>query len=150
MLTLKTETIEDINKALRLMGRLPRRQRVQVLSKAKSKLQAIRRSDGTSPELQQLNLRVARAYATEKRRLDDKQKQVSSFDIVDKGLYDLEPGEITPLREEGKYAGLQVGRDKEGYFARGPNGRTKSYQWSGAIPDEELRKLGDHENIPRG
>lgn len=150
MLTLKTETIEDIKKALQLMGRLPRRQRVTVLSKAKSKLQAIRRSDGNSPELQSLSMKVARAYATEKRRLDDQKKKVQSFDIVDKRLYDLEVGEITPIREEGKYAGLQVGHDSKGFFAKGPSGRTKSYKWSGAIPDEELANLGDHQNLPRG
>lgn len=142
MLTLKTETVEDIQEALQLLGRLPRKQRVRVLSEAKSKLLAIARSRGNNPEIQQLRLDVARAYAAEKRRLDKR----PSVKVVNKSIYDLEEGEITPVRDEGRYEGLQVGRDRQGFYAVGPGGRTDSVAWSGHITDEELERIAGTDN----
>jgi len=143
MLTLKIETVEDIQNAMLNLGRLPRKQRVDVLSAAKSKLLSLARSRGSTPEIQQLRLDVSRRYAREKERLD---KQEPKFSIIDKSIYSLEVGEMTTVRDTGRFEGVQVGRDENGFFAKGPLGRTESHKWSGEITDEELENIVNRDN----
>lgn len=151
MLTLKIENVNDIKNALLRVDRLPRGQRIDVLEHARRKLLAIRRR-GTNPELQQLYMSISRKLTDEKRRMDKKPTPKPKVEVeeevvrpVDKNISELEPGEFT--EGTGRYDGLLVGRDDEGFFAKGPEGRTPSYSWSGKISSEELGKIGPHEDI---
>jgi hypothetical protein len=146
MLTLKIESVDDIKRALNQVGRLPRIQRVKVLEHAKRKLLAIRRR-GTNPELQALWLTLDRKLADEKRRAREEAvpKPEPKPILVDKNISDLEVNECT--KGTGRYEGLRVCKDKDGFFAEGPYGRTPSYSWSGKISLEELEAIGPHEDI---
>jgi len=146
MLTFKSETVDDINGAISRLARLPLRQQVAYLAKAKRKLLAwARRGD----DVQDLRFRVHRMYAHKKRRYDEKQAQPEEkkppYDIVDKRLYDLEVGEATRSNSE-RYYGLLVARDEDGFYVTDETERTESYSWSGAIPEEEILGLVDENN----
>jgi hypothetical protein len=142
----RLETVDDIEEGLKLLGRMPRRQRIAYLSQAKSKLLAMhRRGD----QVQDLRFKVHRVYAAEKKRLDRAARPSSSpeplYTVVDKGLYDLEVGEATYSSSE-RYHGMLVARGKNGVYVTDGKKRTKSYSWCGAIPSEEIDALVNDED----
>lgn len=143
MLTFKSETIEDIEDGLSMLWRLPRRQRIDYLSKAKNKLTArARRGD----DVRDLHLRVQRIYAKEKERYDrQKKSEGPEYKVVDKGLYDLQANEATYSGSE-RYRGLLVVHGKNGYYATDGTNKTGSYSWCGAIPDEEIEEIVNSDN----
>lgn len=62
---------------------------------------------------------------------------------VDKKAKDLSVGEVTPEFTDGKYTGLQVGRDKHGWFAFAGNQRTLSRPDSAGLTGPLLRGFKD-------
>lgn len=147
MLTLRAETIDDIKAALSQLGRLPRRQRVNYLAKAKRKLLGWGRK---GYNVDRLRMRVHRLYADEKKRLDEKKarptpSKQTPYDVVDKNIYKLEVGEATRPPSE-RYRGLLVVHSPNGWYATDGEKRTRKYGWSGAIPDEEIEALVDPDN----
>jgi len=147
MLTFKAETVDDINNALSRLGRLPRRQRVAYLAKAKSKLMMRARR---GEDVEDIRFRVHRLYAQEKRRLDrDRAKpEPSPYDVVDKRLYELEVGEAKYPKSD-RYHGMLVVRGEDGFYVTDGEDRTDSYGWYGAIPDEEIEALVDQDHPDR-
>ncbi len=57
---------------------------------------------------------------------------------VHKLISQLQVGEITLCRHSGRYNGVSIGRDDDGYFAMTHRARSESYPTPGAIP---LKKL---------
>lgn len=52
---------------------------------------------------------------------------------------DLSVGEVTTPRHSGRYRGVSVGRDEDGFFVMTHRARSKSYESPGEIPDKELK-----------
>lgn len=147
MLTLRAETIDDVKAALSRLGRLPRRQRVDYLAKAKAKLLGWSRK---GYDVERLRMKVHRLYATEKQRLDrERSRPVPSeqtpYHVVDKSLYKLEQGEAARPTTD-RYYGLLVVHGPNGWYVTDGKARTQKYSWCGAIPDEEIRALVDEDN----
>jgi hypothetical protein len=141
MLTLRAETVDDINNALTRLGRLPRRQRVSYLARAKSKLMARFRK---GEPVQELYLKVQRLYAQEKQRLDRSQSKPNPK-VVDKRLYELDVGEAKYPKSE-RYRGLMVARGEEGYYVTDGKARSDAHEYYGHISDEEIEALVDEDH----
>lgn len=144
MITLPLKTVDDIEDALDKLGMLPREKRVDYLARARRKLLAHRRRG--EKRAQRLHYRVQKAYVREKQALDrTSQEEEPQYEIVDKGIYDLEVGQATRPSSE-RYKDLMVARDEDGFYATDGDERTESYDWSGSISSEEIDSLveADH------
>lgn len=52
---------------------------------------------------------------------------------------DLSVGEITWCKHSGRYAGVSIGRDEDGFFAATHRARSKSFESPGVIPAKTLK-----------
>jgi hypothetical protein len=143
MLTLPAETVDEITEALPLLGRFPRKQRVDFLNRARNKL-FVRMRRGQVP--QELWLKVNRLLIQERQRLAAEEARDPPYNVVDKSLRDLEIGEATRSSSD-RYHGLLVARDGDGFYVTNGKGQTGRYSWFTRIPEEEILILVD-ENHP--
>ena len=58
---------------------------------------------------------------------------------VYKRVTDLNVGEMTWCKHSGRYNGVSIGRDDDGYFACTHRARSESYPRPGEIPASKLR-----------
>lgn len=63
----------------------------------------------------------------------------TSWPVTDKKAKDLFVGELTAVYTDGKFTGLQVGRDKHGWFAFRGGSRTVSRQQLAGLTGPMLR-----------
>ena len=60
------------------------------------------------------------------------------YKMVHKRVNDLLEGEMTWCKHSGRYNGVSIGRDDDGYFACTHRARSESYPSPGAIPMKKL------------
>ncbi|MDD4985927.1 MAG: hypothetical protein PHQ43_09070 [Dehalococcoidales bacterium] len=58
--------------------------------------------------------------------------------IVTKPIAKLEVGEMTWCKHSGRYRGVSIGRDKDGYYVCTHRARSRSYRSPLSIPLKEL------------
>jgi hypothetical protein len=58
--------------------------------------------------------------------------------MVRKSALQISEGEMTWCKHSGRYRGVSIGRDDDGYFVATHRARSKSYPYPGAIPEKEL------------
>lgn len=61
------------------------------------------------------------------------------YEMTNKSWKDLEVGEITNCRRSGKFNGVSIGRDKDGYFVMTHRARSKSYPELNNIPKKDIK-----------
>jgi len=61
------------------------------------------------------------------------------FTIIDKRVTALAINEVSYCKHSGRYAGVSIGRDKNGYFAMTHRARSKSYPSPGKIPVTKIK-----------
>jgi len=61
------------------------------------------------------------------------------YKMVDKRATQLEIGEITFPRKSGRFRGVSIGRDKDGFFVMTHRARSPSYESIEAIPNRVIR-----------
>jgi hypothetical protein len=64
---------------------------------------------------------------------------MSKLKLVKKDIPDLKVNEGTYCKHSGKYSGVSIGRDKDGYFAFTHRARSKSFETPSDIPDHALK-----------
>lgn len=143
----KIETLEDIEAALdiRVLRRMPLAQRASFLSRVDNKLLALRRSGAKVPDeliLKSKRMKSKEAMLAAKKRREPEPEPEPKYEVVDKTLYNLRPGEATRSSSD-RYHGLLVARDEDGFYATDGEKETGRYSWCGAIPEEEMIALVD-------
>jgi hypothetical protein len=68
-------------------------------------------------------------------------KAKSKFITTNKQISKLEVNEITQPRQSGRFRGVSIGRDKDGYFVTTHRSRSKSYINVNKIPDYKIKKV---------
>lgn len=61
------------------------------------------------------------------------------YKMVHKRVSDINTGEVTWCKHSGRYNGVSIGRDEDGYFACTHRARSSSYPSPGAIPVRTLK-----------
>jgi hypothetical protein len=59
--------------------------------------------------------------------------------LVYKAVNTISIGELTYCKHSGRYSGVSIGRDKNGFFAATHRARSKSYPSPGKIPAKDLK-----------
>jgi len=62
-----------------------------------------------------------------------------AFKLVKKTINQLSVNEGTYCRHSGKYSGVSIGRDRNGYYAFTHRARSKSYPTAGKIPTSTIK-----------
>ena len=75
------------------------------------------------------------------RKTSKSKRKLSKYDMVNKRSSSLEVNEITSPRTSGRYRGVSVGRDKNGFFVTTHRARSKSYKTATAIPDSIVKRI---------
>lgn len=86
---------------------------------------------------------VSKKKVAPKKKVGRKSKPLPGFSIFHGSIIDLKEDMITSSRRNGKFAGVSVGRDKDGFFAIKKTMRTKSYARALDIPDDEITSIAD-------
>jgi hypothetical protein len=60
------------------------------------------------------------------------------YKTVEKNVSDLQVGEMTWCKHSGRYTGVSIGRDDDGFFACTHRARSESYSSPAAIPTKKL------------
>lgn len=61
------------------------------------------------------------------------------YKMAHKRVTDLNVGEMTWCKHSGRYNGVSIGRDEDGYFAATHRARSESYPSPGEIPMRKLK-----------
>ena len=61
------------------------------------------------------------------------------YKLVHKQVSDINIGEMTYCKHSGRYSGVSIGRDEDGYFACTHRARSESYPSPGAIPTSKIK-----------
>lgn len=68
-----------------------------------------------------------------------KTKWAGKYTVVEKAANQLKLNEMTTPRTSGRYKGVSVGRDKDGFFVTTHRARSKSYLTLAKIPDAKIK-----------
>lgn len=65
--------------------------------------------------------------------------KLGKYTMVSKSVNQVKVNEITSPRHSGRYRGISIGRDKDGFFAATHRARSKSFSNPQAIPDKSIK-----------
>jgi len=65
--------------------------------------------------------------------------KLGKYTMVKKSVANVALNEITLPKQSGRYKGVSIGRDKDGFFATTHRARSKSYSVPSQIPDSKIK-----------
>lgn len=65
--------------------------------------------------------------------------KLGKYTMVKKPVTQVALNEVTFPKQSGRYNGVSIGRDKDGFFATTHRARSKSYPVPREIPDSKIR-----------